>query len=121
MKARIKIGFYVELADFRPGELGRAQELIEKLQALGENGRVQTKVIPDFDAAVDAARSLPPSPTIRDIEQEAWTLNILEQNDWIVSRAAEQLGITNYRLSTRLQHYKKRGVVKWEGSKWKRT
>ncbi len=114
---RIKIGFYVELTDFRESELDKARHLVQQLQ---EVVTAPPRCVPDFDAAVKAARSLPPSPTHRDMEQQDWTLKMCEQNRWVVAKAAKDLGISPHRLSTRLQKYKDRGLIAYEGTKWRR-
>ncbi len=118
---RIKIGFYVELTDFRETELDKARELIHQLQnAVIKEGWNQG-VIPDFDAAVKAARALPAKPSGRDMELEAWTLNACEQNDWVMVHTAEQLGISTHTLSSRMRRYKTRGLVEWKSveGKWR--
>jgi len=119
--ARIKIGFYVELADFRPDQLDQAQQLIERLQALDGDGK-PPRVIPDFDAAVAAARALPPSANgpERDLEKMEGSIDAVMAAQGDTKKAAKLLGISVHTLRSRLQRYRKRGHIVQVDKGWVR-
>ena len=102
--ARIKIGLYVELVDYRDGEVEKAKRTLQAIQDAVDVAQRRPAI--DMKAAVAEARALPASTRrvsrVTAMQREA-TVELLEANKGNVAATARELGITKRAVRYRMQ------------------
>lgn len=101
-----------------PGNIRELENLMERLAALTENGKITVEDLPDtlikpVAEHGDFVMKLPPDGIAMDKVEEYLIREALERNDWNQTRAAKFLRITRNTLIYRMQKY---GLSHKEGS-----
>lgn len=93
-----------------PGNIRELENLMERVAALSEEGRITAEDLPDFVTRApsepdDFAVNLPPGGVALEKVEEYLIREALERNEWNQTRAAKFLKITRNTLIYRMQKY----------------